>query len=99
MLPRCDPGLPRKTQNGTGLTGIVFERPPARDVLSSTIFNNSKNLASSSQELRPDTTETVRRRERESLNTSIPSHHFQSRGGMLNHTGGTYCHSGIRTLR
>ena len=65
MLPRCDPGLPRYTQNGTGITGIVFERPAARDVLSSTIFNNSKNLASSSQELRPDTTETVRRRESE----------------------------------
>ena len=65
MLPRCDPGLPLYTQNGTGITGIVFERPPARDVLSSTIFNNSKNLASSSQELRPDTTGTVRRGESE----------------------------------
>ena len=27
---------------------------------------------------------------RESLNTSIQSPHFQSRSGMLNHTGGTY---------
>ena len=33
--------------------------------------------------------------ERESLNTSIPSPHFQSRSGMLNHTGGTYSHSGM----
>ena len=32
---------------------------------------------------------------RESLNTSIPLHHFQSGGGMLNHTGGTYSHSGM----
>ena len=32
---------------------------------------------------------------RESLNTSIPSLHFQSRSGMLNHTGGTYSHSGM----
>ena len=32
---------------------------------------------------------------RESLNTSIPSPHFQSRIGMLNHTGGTYSHSGM----
>ena len=32
---------------------------------------------------------------RESLNTSIPSHHFQSGGGMLNHIGGTYSHNGM----
>ena len=32
---------------------------------------------------------------RESLNTSIPSPHFQSRSGMLNHTGGTYPHNGM----
>ena len=32
---------------------------------------------------------------RESLNTSIQSPHFQSRSGMLNHTGGTYSH-GVR---
>ena len=65
----------------------------------STIINNSKNLTSSSQELRPDTTEAARRREsemkRESLNTSIPSLHFQSRSGMLNHTGGTHSRSGL----
>ena len=32
---------------------------------------------------------------RESLNTSIQSLHFQSRSGMLNHTGGTYSHGGM----
>ena len=32
---------------------------------------------------------------RESLNTSIPSHHLQSRSGMLNHTGGTHSHSAM----
>ena len=47
-LPRCDSGLPRDTQNGTGSTGNVFERPPAAEGLTFTIFNNSKNLASSS---------------------------------------------------
>ena len=31
----------------------------------------------------------------ESLNTSIPPPHFQSRGGMLNHIGGIYSHSGM----
>ena len=60
-LPRCDSGLPRDTQNGPGITGNFFERPLAHEVLSSTIFKHSKNLASSSQRLRLDTTETKRR--------------------------------------
>ena len=72
-----DSGLPHETHNGTGITGHVFERPTAREGPPSALFNNSKNLTFSSQELRPDTTETARRREsemkRESLNTSIPS--------------------------
>ena len=72
-LPRCDSGLPRDTQNGTGTSGNVMN--DAQGGLSSTIFTNSKNLAS------PDTTETTRRREsemkRESLNTSIPALHLQ----------------------
>ena len=98
-LPRCDSGLPRNTLNGTGITRNVFERPSVQEGLSSTIFNNSKNLASSSRELRPPATETGRREsgmKRESLNTSIQSPHFQSRSGMLNHTGGTYVHSGMK---
>ena len=33
--------------------------------------------------------------QRESLNTSVPSPRFQSRRGMLNHTGGTYSHKGM----
>ena len=37
--------------------GNVFERPPAQEGLSFTILNHSKNLASSSQGLRPDITE------------------------------------------
>ena len=35
---------------------------------------------------------------RESLNTSVPSLHFHSRSGMLNHTGGTYSHDGMTDL-
>ena len=83
----------------TGIKGNVFGRPLAQEGLSSTIFNNSKNLASSSQGLRPDTTETARKRDgemkRESLNTSIPSPHFQSRSCMLNHIGEILFRSGI----
>ena len=39
---------------------------------------------------------TARREmKRESLNTLTQSPHFQSRSGLLNHTGGTYSHSGL----
>ena len=98
-LPLCDSGLSRDTQNGECIAGNVFERPLAQEGLSSTIFNNSKNLASSRQEFRPDTVETARKRngemKRESLKTSISSPHFQSRSDMLNHIGGTYSHNGM----
>ena len=89
-LPRCDFGLPTNTQNCNGFVGNVFERPSVQEGLSSSVFHNSKNLTSSSQDLRPDISETARREmKRESLNTSIPLLHFQSRSGMLNHTGET----------
>ena len=56
-LPRCGSGLPRNAQNCAGIMGNVFERPPVQKGQSSTVFNRSKNLASSSQGLRPDITE------------------------------------------
>ena len=43
-LPRCDSGLPRNTQNCTGIMGNVFERPPVQEGQPSTIFNNSKSI-------------------------------------------------------
>ena len=53
---RCrDSGLPHDTRNMLDTSGNVFERLPTREGRTSTLFNNSKNLASSSQELRPDT--------------------------------------------
>ena len=98
-LPCRDSGLPRNTQNCTGMMGNVFERPPVQEGQPSTFFHNSKNLASSSQLLGPDTADTARKREngmkRESLNTPIQSPHFQSRSGMLNHTCGTDSHHGM----
>ena len=60
-MPRCDSGLPRSAQNCSGTSGNVFERPLVQEGRSSTVFNNSKHSASTSQELRPDTTETARR--------------------------------------
>ena len=96
-MPCRDSGLLHDTRNIMGTSGNVFERPPVQEGLSSTIFTNSKNLASSSQELRLDTVETARKNsemKRESLNTTIPSPHFQSRNGLLKHIGGTYSHTG-----
>ena len=50
-MPRCGSGLPRDTQKCMGISGNVFARPPAQAGRSSTIFNNSKNLAQLSQKL------------------------------------------------
>ena len=63
-LPRCDSGLPRDALNGTGITGNVFERPPAQEGISSTILNKSKILASASQGSGPRIAETLRRDEK-----------------------------------
>ena len=98
-MPCRDSGLPHNTRNIVGTSGNVFERLPAREGQTSTLFNNSKNLASSSQEMRPDTTGNTKRPEsemrREPQNSSILVPRFQSGGGLLNHTGGTYSHDGM----
>ena len=74
--------------------GNVFERPPAQEGQSSTIFNNSLNLASSSLDMRPDVSKTARRdTKRESFESQSP--HFQRRSGIVDHTGGTYSHVGL----
>ena len=92
-MPHRDSGLPHDTQNGTGTTEHVFERPPAQERRTSPLFH-CQNLASSSQELRPDTEGNTKRPEgemrRESRNSSITVPLFQSGGALLNHTGGTY---------
>ena len=51
-MPRRDSWLPHDTRNIMDTSGNVFERPSAQEGLSSTIFDNSKNLASPSQKLR-----------------------------------------------
>ena len=43
-LPLCDSGFPRDTLKSKGIRGNFFERPSAREGLSSTILNNSKNF-------------------------------------------------------
>ena len=97
-MPCRDSGLPHDTLNIFCTSGNVFERLPAREGRNSTLFN-SKNLATSSQELKPDTEGNTKRPEgemrRESQNSSIPVPRFQRGAGLLNHTGGTYSHGGV----
>ena len=85
-MPCRDSGLPLDTRNTTGTSGNVFQRLPAREGLRSALFEDSKSLASSSHELRPDITgnTTVLEREirREPQNSSIPVPRFQSGGGI-----------------
>ena len=73
-MPRYGSGLPHDTRNILGTPGNVFERPSAQEGRPSTFFNNSENLASSSEELRPDLAGTTKRAEsemrREPLNTT-----------------------------
>ena len=98
MLCR-DSGLPHDTRNIVGISENFFERLPAREGRTSTLFNNSKNLASSSQELRPDTAGNTKRPEsemrRETRNSSTPVPRFQSGVGLQNHAGATYSHNGM----
>ena len=98
-MPFRDSGLPHDTRNIVGTSRNFFERLLDREGRTSTPFNNSKNLASSSQELRPDTPENTQQPEsemrRETWNPSIPVPRLQRGSGLLNHTGGTYSHGGI----
>ena len=51
-MPCRDSGLPHDTRKTTGTSRNVCERLPAREGQTKTLFNNSKNLATSSLELR-----------------------------------------------
>ena len=72
---------------------LVREGPPTF------LFENSRNLASSSRGLRPDGTgnTTVPKREmrREPQHSSLPLPPFEKRAGILHHTGWTYSHNGM----
>ena len=82
-----------------GTSGIFFECLLAREGPPSSLFNNSRNLTSSSRGLRLDITgkTTVPEREtrREPQNSSILVPRFQSGAGFVDHTGGTCSHNGM----
>ena len=84
---------PRDTRNIVGTSGNVSERLPARERRTSTLFENSKNVATSSHELRPDipgnTKRSERKMRREPQNSSIPAPRFQRGAGVSDYTGAT----------
>ena len=66
-----DSGLRHDTWNIVGISGIVFVRPSAPEGRTSTFFNNSKNLASSSfLKLGPDTEGNAKRPEKNETRTA-----------------------------
>ena len=98
MLCR-DSGFPHDTLNIVGTSVNVLNDHLFESDETFTFFNKSKNLASSSQELRPDITGNTKRPEsetrREPQNSSILVPRVQSGAGLLNHTSGTYSHVGM----
>ena len=97
-MPSRDSGLPLDTRNTAGTSRKVFESLP-RDGTSSALFQNSRNLASSSRGLRPDIVGNTLGHEggvrREPQSSSIPAPRFQTGSGILNHTEGTHSHNGV----
>ena len=91
-MPCRDSGLPHDTRNILCTSGNVFESLPARKGPPSALFENSRNLASSSRGLRPDTTGNTKRLERELIrkpqNSSILVPRFPKGPGHFDHTGG-----------
>ena len=94
-MPCRDSGLPHDTWT----SGIVFERLRARERRTSTVFDDSKILASSSCGFGPGHTGNVlehgREVRREPLSSSIFVPGFRRGAGVYDHTGGTYSHSGM----
>ena len=92
-MPCRDSGLPHDTRIFMGTSGNVFERLLAREGRTSTIVDDSKNLASSSLKLGLDTEGNTKRPEiemrRERQNSSILVPRFQRGAGVFDNTGGT----------
>ena len=83
-----DSGLPFDTRNSMGTSGNVFESLPARNGPSSALFENSRNLASSSCGLGPGTAGNVVERgrgtRRELHSSSLPTARFNQGFATLN---------------
>ena len=99
-MPCRDSGLPLDARNTMGTSKNVLESLLAREGPSSALFENSRNLASSSCGLGPGTTVNIvehgRGVRQEPQSSSIPTSRFHQGVATLNplsHTGGTYSHN------
>ena len=92
-----DCGLPHDPRNIIGTSGNVSERLLAQDGQTSTIFDNSQNLAYPSVKFGPALEGTTKRPKkemrRESQSSSIPVPRFRRGAAAYDHYGGTYSHS------
>ena len=95
-MPCRDSGLLHDTRN-MGTSGNFFERLPDREGPPSALFDNSKNLASSSRGLRPDITGNNGTGKGNETGTAefVNTCTTQRGGGILNRTGGIYSHGGM----
>ena len=95
----CDSGLPPDTQNTLGTSGNVFESLRAREGPSLALFENSRDLASSSCGLGlGNTVEHWKGVRRDPRSSSIPNprlNHGNATLSPLSHTGGTYSLDGV----
>ena len=93
-----DSGWPLDTRNNKGTSGNVFASLPARERPSSALFENSRNLASSSCGLGPSTWNMEEGWDK-SRRVRQYQLHVKNQGvaklNPFNHTGGTYSHNGM----
>ena len=86
--PCHDSGWPLDTRNSMGTSGNVFASLPARDGPSSALFENSRNVASSSYRLGPGNAGNVvehgRGMRREPHSSSLPTPRFNQGFATLN---------------
>ena len=96
-MPCRDSGLPHDTRNIMGTSGNVFERLLAREGRTSAIFDDSKNLASTSPKLGLDAEGKTKGDWNETRTAKLVDTFttLPTKSGVYDHTGGTYSHSGV----
>ena len=95
--PSREPTMPNDTRNAMGISGIVFESPPAREGQSIPRFQNSMYLAWSLCEMKQDSRimEQDSRMRGDARSSTLPIPSQEVVQGPLFDTGGTYSHDGV----
>ena len=90
-----DSGLPLDTRNTMGTSRNVFENLPAREGPSSALFENSRNLVSSSCGLGPSNTGNTMEHGRGVTQDPPRFHQGVATLNPVSHPGGTHSHKGM----